>query len=613
MSEAEQQLIEEDIEEYLKRHEAKTLLRFVIVGSVDDGKSTLIGRMLFDTNTVYEDQMDAVKAASKMEDGAVDLSLITDGLAAEREQGITIDVAYRYFTTEKRKFIVADTPGHVQYTRNMVTGASTANVGVILVDARLGILEQSRRHAYIASLLGIPRLLVCINKMDLTDYSSEVYETIKRDFESFAGDLSFRDVTFIPVSALKGDNVVHQSDKTPWYDGPTVLGFLETVPIAEDRNLSDFRFPVQYVLRPNLDYRGFSGQVASGIVKKGDEVVVLPSGKTSRVKAINVFEGELEEAFAPLSVTLLLEDEIDCSRGEMITHVDNRPQVSRSFDADLVWMDDDEHGLDTEKSYIIKHGCQTVRAQLDKIHARVNLDTLKEEPAETLHLNDIAYVHLTCHRALYWDPYSDNRATGCFVVVDSLTNNTVGAGMIRSVAREQNLEQALKEIRAGSGLEPKTQVSPRERRRRFGQSGATVWLTGLPGSGRWALAYALERRLFDLGKTAHVLDPFREDLGAMISAARACTNAGLITIAAFPSYKRAQRARVRERVGEDRFFEIFVDTDLAICRERRPQANFDGFEAPESAALTIHLDRMLLEKAVDRILEALNERDQFEE
>ncbi|MDD9942186.1 MAG: sulfate adenylyltransferase subunit CysN [Myxococcales bacterium] len=606
----EQAFVARDIEGYLAAHERKELLRFVAVGSVDDGKSTLIGRLLHDAHGVYEDQLAAAKKASKMEDDGSHLALITDGLKAEREQGITIDVAYRYFKTPTRKFIIADTPGHVQYTRNMVTGASTADVGIILIDARLGVLEQSRRHAYIASMLGIPHLLVAVNKMDLKDYAQDVFETIRLEFLEFAGQLRFKDITFVPISALKGDNVVNESDRTPWYDGETVLGYLEQVPIAGDRNLADFRYPVQYVLRPNLNYRGFSAQIASGVVRKGDPITVIPSGKTSRVKAIDSYDGEVEEAFAPMSVTLRTTDEVDCSRGDMLVHPDNRPQVARSFDADLVWMH--ERPLDPDKSYLIKHTTQMIRAQVDTIHAKVDLTTLQEHPADTLHLNDIAKVRLTCHRALYFDDYGRNRETGAFVLVDSLTNGTVAAGMIRSEKAAQSLDDVMREVRAGSAMQPKTQVSSRERRERLGQVGATVWLTGLPGSGRWALAYALERKLFDDGRTAHVVDPFREDLDSVISAARACTNAGLITICAFTSFKRSEREQVRERVGAERFFEVFVDTDPHVCLERRPQASLSGFEPPEASSVRVELNEMRLDPAVHAVVAALADAGQFE-
>jgi bifunctional enzyme CysN/CysC len=610
---SDQELIRDDIEGYLSRHEQKTLLRFVIVGSVDDGKSTLIGRLLFDTNMVYDDQLSAARKASNMEDGSLDLSLLTDGLAAEREQGITIDVAYRYFNTEKRKFIVADTPGHLQYTRNMVTGASTADVGIILIDARLGVLEQSRRHAYIASLLGIPHLLVAVNKMDLKDYSQSVYQAIREEFTAFTRSLRFKDVTYVPVSALKGDNVVSRSDKTPWYDGDTVLSFLENVPVAEDRNLRDFRYPVQYVLRPNLNYRGFCGQIASGSIKRGDTVMVLPSGKQSKVKHIDTYEGELEQATAPQSVTLRLADEIDISRGDMLVLPDNRPRVTRSFEAHLVWMH--ERPLDTQKTYLIKHTSQVVRAQIDKIHSKLDLTTLKELPTSELGLNDIARVTVTCHRALYVDPYEQNRSTGAFILVDSLYNTTVGAGMIGAPdqASRQSLDDAFKEIRAGSGLTAQTQVSPRERRERFGQSGATVWLTGLPGSGRWSLAYALERKLFDLGRTAHVVTPFANTIDSLTSAAHACTNAGLITICAYQTFKAADRAKVRDGVGAKRFVEIFVDTPLALCKERRPDASFEGFEPPSAPDLVIKLEEQRVHVAIEAIMDLLERHGQFDE
>ena len=421
-------LIAADIEGYLRRYQGKELLRFVVVGSVDDGKSTLIGRLLYDTGSVYEDQLAAVRKATQLKGADIDLSLITDGLAAEREQGITIDVAYRYFSTDRRKFIIADTPGHVQYTRNMATGASTANAAIILIDARLGVLQQSRRHAYIASLLGIRHLGVCVNKMDLVGYDREVFSRISAEFSAFTKNLSFGDVGFVPISALDGANCVHRSERMPWYAGPTVLEFLETVPVHDARDLEHFRFPVQYVLRPTLDYRGFAGRVASGVVKSGDPVAVLPSGKTSRVKAIDVYEGPLREAFAPQSVTIRLEDELDVSRGDMLVRPDDLPLVARSFDAHLVWLT--EAPLERGKSYLLKHTTQTVRADVDRIHWRKDMDTLEEVAAPTLALNDIGRVTITAHRALFLDPYDANRETGSFILIDPISNNTVGAGMV---------------------------------------------------------------------------------------------------------------------------------------------------------------------------------------
>ncbi len=601
------QLIEQDIEAFLDKYQRKELLRFVAVGSVDDGKSTLIGRLLYDTGMVFEDQLAAVRAASQGDEP--DLALITDGLKAEREQGITIDVAYRYFATDKRKFIIADTPGHIEYTRNMVTGASTADVAIILIDARLGVLQQSRRHGYIAHLLGIPHLAVCVNKMDLVDFDQKVFQDIQRDFLEFGDTLGFKDVTFFPVSALDGDNVVEKSGRSPWHKGPCVLEYLETLPISADCNVDDFRFPVQYVIRPHLDYRGFAAEVASGVVKKGDEVLALPSGKKSRVKAIDTFEGEIDEAFTPQSVTLRLEDEIDLSRGDMLVHPHDVPRVARTFDAHLVWMS--EAPLDREKSYLVKHTTQYVRAQLEHIEWKKDMDTLEEVPAETLNLNDIGRVRVTCHRALYVDGYDHNRSTGSFIVIDTLTNNTVAAGMVIGDKSSQQLDDALHEIRAGSALKPKTQVSPAERLERMGQKGATVWLTGLPGSGRWALAYALERRLFDLGRTATVLDPSGEDLRSMISAAKHASDAGLINVCAFPSFHQSDRDELRSRLGAERVVQVFVNTDEALCRERRPKADFSGFEPPKHPDVTVALDSMRIDEAVEAIIKTLEARSQF--
>ena len=601
-------LIRDDIEAYLAKYRKKELLRFVSVGSVDDGKSTLIGRILYDTGMVFEDQMAAVRAASQSEEP--DLALLTDGLKAEREQGITIDVAYRYFATDERKFIIADTPGHIQYTRNMVTGASTADVALILIDARHGVLQQSRRHAYIASLLGIPHLAVCVNKMDLKDYSQEVYEAISADFMEFGKTLRFKDIQFFPVSALVGDNVVSDSENTPWYDGPTVLGYLETVPVFADRNFDDFRYPVQYVIRPDLDYRGFAAEVFSGVIGKGDEIVALPSGKTSKVKAIDTYDGELEEAFAGQSVTIRLEDEIDISRGDMIVKPGNLPRVTRRFDAHLVWMH--ERPLDTEKAYLVKHTTQTVRAQIDKIYFEVDMDTLEEKQSDGVELNDIAKVRLSCHRALYVDDYQHNRETGAFIVIDTLTNNTVAAGMIALEGSDQNIAEVMKELHAESAMEPKTFVSPNERMERFGQRGATIWLTGLAGSGRWTLAYALERKLFDEGRTATVVSPVGEDLRSMISAAKAVTDAGLINICAFPSPTRKDRDELTARIGEDRVIQVYVNTDEALCRERRPDVDTSNFEPPEDPDITVALDQMRIDKAVELIMQALRERGQFE-
>jgi bifunctional enzyme CysN/CysC len=596
---AEHELIESDIERYLELHENKELLRFVAVGSVDDGKSTLIGRLLHDTHGLYEDQLSAVKRASRQKTGEeIDFSLFTDGLKAEREQGITIDVAYRYFSTEKRKFIIADTPGHVQYTRNMATGASTADVAVILIDARLGVLQQSRRHAYIAALLGIPQLAVCVNKMDLAGWKQDVFDAIRAEFSAFAAKLGFAGVTFVPVSALRGDNVVQPSREMAWYPGPTLLQHLETVPIAADEGRSHFRFPVQYVIRPNLDYRGFAGQVAAGVVSKGDRIVILPSRQRSTVIAIDSHEGELTHAFAPMSVTLRLADEIDVSRGDMIVKEGELPSSARRFDAMLVWMS--ERPLDRDKSYLLKHTTQIVRAEVDHVAYVTDLETLAQVPASHLELNDIGRVTIACHRSIHHDAYETSRRTGAFVLIDSITNNTVAAGMILEGAPA---EPEGPESRPGR---PHSHVSPLERRERLEQQGLVVWLTGLPAAGKSAIAYALERRLFDLGFVATVVDPddgltreLRGDGGSPPHApelARRFANAGLIGIFAFASPLSADRDAVRAAVGTARFLEVHVATSAATARERDTRGIWDwaheppSFEAPEQPDAVVSLD-----------------------
>ena len=420
-----------DIKEFLDRDEQKDLLRFLTAGSVDDGKSTLIGRLLFDSKKIYEDQLDALERDSKRVGNAgehIDYALLLDGLKAEREQGITIDVAYRYFSTNNRKFIIADTPGHEQYTRNMITGGSTANAAVILVDARTGVITQTRRHTYLISLLGIKHLVLAVNKMDLVDFDENVFNKIVSDFNAFVADLNIPDVYCIPLSALEGDNVVEKSERTPWYDGKCLLDYLETVPIDLDRNYSDFRYPVQYVLRPNLDFRGFCGKVASGVIRPGDEVMALPSRKKSRVKSIVTYEGEIEEAFPPMCVTLTLEDEIDISRGEMIVKPDNLPIESRNFEAMLVWMD--EEPMDISKQFFIKQTTNTTRARIDNIKYRVDVNTMERSNVELLKLNEIGRVVFTTGKELFFDPYHTNKQTGAFILIDPITNNTSAVGMI---------------------------------------------------------------------------------------------------------------------------------------------------------------------------------------
>jgi bifunctional enzyme CysN/CysC len=509
----ERELIERDIEGYLAREQQKQILRFLTAGSVDDGKSTLIGRLLHDSNMVYDDQLAALRrdsAKKSSADGEIDYSLLVDGLLSEREQGITIDVAYRYFATDKRKFIIADTPGHEQYTRNMATGASTADLVIILVDARYGVLPQTRRHSTIASLLGIRHVVVAVNKMDIVGFDEAVFAKIRADYQAFADKLGFRDVHYIPLSALKGDNVVLPSDWTPYYDGPPLLGYLETVPVASGSSFDELRFPVQYVLRPNLDFRGFSGTVASGTIKKGDRVTSLPSGRSSTVSRIVTYDGELEEASSPMAVTVTLADEIDVSRGDMLVHEGRLPHVARSIEAMVVWMADKP--LTTSGSYFIKQGTKLTSAEITAIHERVEVTTLDRHPTHALGLNDIGRITLTAARPLLFDAYTKSRATGAFILIDRLTNGTSGAGMI--------LGPGASEPGAADGRG----VSPAERARRLGQAPAAIVLTGADEARREELGQAIERRLWDDGYFAHVLGP-RE-----IGAAAVCQRLGLISI-----------------------------------------------------------------------------------
>lgn len=507
----EDQLIREDIDTFLQKQEQKELLRFVTIGSVDDGKSTLIGRLLHDSVGIYEDILQDVAGDA---DGEIDLARITDGLQAEREQGITIDVAYRYFSTPSRKFILADTPGHVQYTRNMATGSSTADVAIILIDARLGVLEQSRRHAYITSLLGIEKLAVCINKMDLVHFDHGVYERITEDFRKVTDKLGFEEVALFPISALEGDNVVKESDRTPWYDGKSVLHYLETVPIGDRRVASPFRMPVQTAIRPHLGYRGFAGQIAAGVLEKGAPVMVMPSGQASTVAGIDLFDAELDQAGPPLSVTVRLADEIDVSRGDVLCDPKASPSVSRHVEAMVIWMN--QRPLDPGRSYLIKHTTQITRAFVDEVVCGVDLHTLEESSIETLGLNDIGKLRLTTNRALVFDPYTENRTTGAFILIDSVTNETVAAGMILGVQSKSRAEG------------PATEVSAAEREERLRQKGAVVRVTAGDAERAKLFAYALERRLFDLDYLPAVA---REDAGAL-------AKAGLIAI--IPATERGE-------------------------------------------------------------------------
>lgn len=431
------------IREYLDADERKSLLRLLTAGSVDDGKSTLIGRLLFDSKKLYEDQLQALERDSKRVGnagaGEIDYALLLDGLKAEREEGITIDVAYRYFSTNLRKFIIADTPGHEQYTRNMITGGSTANLAIILVDARTGVITQTRRHTFLVSLLGIKHIVLAVNKMDLVDFSEEVFNKIKGEYLELTNQLGIEDVTCFPISAKKGDNVVEKSERTPWFEGTSLLQYLETVPIDQDRNMQDFRFPVQYVLRPNLDFRGFSGKVASGVIRKGDEIMALPSRKTSRVKSIVTYEGELDYAFCPQCVTITLEDEIDISRGEMLVRPDNLPFIGRHIQTKLVWMD--EEPMDRSKQFFLKANTNTTRATISAIDYRIDVNTMEHLEGKDFKLNEIGQVQITTAKTLFFDAYKQNRATGAFILIDPITNNTCAVGMIEKQLDEADLLQ----------------------------------------------------------------------------------------------------------------------------------------------------------------------------
>ncbi len=627
---------QEDIHSYLARHQKKELLRFLTCGSVDDGKSTLIGRLLHDTKMIYEDQLAAVKRDSEKVGttgaGEIDLALLTDGLKAEREQGITIDVAYRYFSTDRRKFIIADTPGHEQYTRNMATGASTCQLAIILIDARHGVQTQTRRHSYIVSLLGIRHVVVAINKMDLVGHSQEVFEKIKKDYTDFVAKLDVHDISFIPMSALKGDNVATKSDAMPWYHGPALLDHLETVHIASDRNLTDLRFPVQYVIRPNLDFRGFAGTVASGIVRKGDEVMVLPSGKRSRVKSIVTYDGELEEAFAPQAVTLTLTDEVDVSRGDMLVRSDSQPHVSSQIEAMVVWMA--EQPLVPGKTYTLKHATRQVAVEVASFRYGVDVNSLEHKAIARLGLNEVGLVQLSLTQPLACDPYRTNAATGAFILIDRLSNSTVGAGMILEAGTPRQAE-AVVTAKARESL-----VALAEREQRFGQRPVTVLLVGLTGSGKSRIAFALERRLWDEGRAVTVLygqnmrhglnrdlgftaDDRSENLRRSSEVARLMNDAGVITIAAFVAPHEGVREKAKQVIGPDRVLEVYCTAPMEVMRSRDQSGAYRladegkiaqmpgvtaAFEEPKAPDLVLQTDQIDVDASVSRIVELMKSR-----
>ena len=632
-------LSQEDIHTYLARHQKKELLRFLTCGSVDDGKSTLIGRLLHDTKMIYEDQLAAVKRDSEKVGttgaGEIDLALLTDGLKAEREQGITIDVAYRYFSTDRRKFIIADTPGHEQYTRNMATGASTCQLAIILIDARYGVMTQTRRHSFIVSLLGIRHVVVAINKMDLVDYSRDVFERIKDDYTGFVAKLDLHDITFIPMSALKGDNVVTKSDAMPWYSGPPLLDHLETVHIASDRNLTDLRFPVQYVIRPNLDFRGFAGTVASGVLRKGAEVMVLPSGKRSTGKSIVTYDGELEEAFAPLAVTVTLTDEVDVSRGDMLVLPDNPPHVTSEIDAMVVWMA--EQPLVPGRPYLLKQTTRQISAEVVSFRYGVDVNTLEHRAAPRLELNEVGLVQFSLTQTLACDPYRTNAATGAFILIDRLTNNTVGAGMIVETGSNRISGDVWGSEPAVSLKLRESLISSAEREQRYGQVPVTVLLVGLTGSGKSRIAYALERRLWDEGRAVTVLygqsmrqglnrdlgftaDDRSENLRRSAEVAKLMNDAGIITIAAFVAPHEAVREKAKQLIGPERVLEIYCTAPMEVLRARDQSGAYQladagkiaqmpgvtaAFEEPKTPDLTLQTDQISVEESVNRIVELM--------
>jgi bifunctional enzyme CysN/CysC len=621
------------------------LLRFTTAGSVDDGKSTLIGRLLYDSKAIFEDQMEAVEEASHNRgDEVVDLALLTDGLRAEREQKITIDVAYRYFATPRRKFIIADTPGHIQYTRNMVTGASTAELAIILIDARKGVLTQSKRHGFLATLLRIPHLVVAVNKMDLVDYDQSVYEAIVRAYTEFTQKLNVQDVTYIPLSALKGDNVVDKSAQTPWYDGPTLLHHLEHVNVGASLNNVDFRYPVQYVVRPNQDFRGYAGQVASGRVAVGEEVVILPSGLSSKVERIVTATGDLQSANVGDSVMLTLQDEIDISRGDMIVRANNLPQKSNRVDAVICWMS--EEPLKVRGDYWVQHTTRQVKGFVSELNYKIDVDTMHRDAAETLMLNEIGRIQLTTTQPLYYDRYQLNRATGSFVLIDPATNNTVAAGMIRSKSR--SVDQLMADEVVAQPARPKSSnvvweqegISLAQREGRHGHKAAVLWFTGLSGSGKSTIAKKLEQVLFQMGVHTMYLDGdnlrhgLNGDLGFSSASrqenirragevAKLAFAHGHIVLACFISPFTADRRLARGLVADGRFIEVYVKCDLEVVTRRDTKGlyakalageidNFTGisspYEEPTNAEIVVETDLHSPDEIVAHILEELRTR-----
>jgi bifunctional enzyme CysN/CysC len=623
-------LIAEDIGQYLRAHEHKTLLRFITCGSVDDGKSTLIGRLLYESKMLFEDQLSQLEADSKKvgtQGGDLDFALLVDGLSAEREQGITIDVAYRYFSTDRRKFIVADTPGHEQYTRNMFTGASTADVAVILIDGRKGVLTQTRRHSYLVALIGIRHVVLAINKLDMVGYSQEVFERIDKEYREFAAGLGLTNIVTIPMSALKGDNITEKSENTPWYSGPTLMGHLEAVEVDDSANATGpFRLPVQWVNRPNLDFRGYSGTVVGGTVQRGDRIRVLPSGRESNVARIVTQDGDLERAVSGQAITLTLEDEIDISRGDVLSTVAAPAGVADQFEATIVWMSDEP--MLPGRSYLLKLGTKTVTATSATPKYKVNVNTLEHLAAKKLDLNEIGVCNLSFDQQVAFDAYKENRDTGGFILIDRLTNSTVGVGLLNfALRRSQNIHWQAIDVNKKAHAELKLQKP------------CILWFTGLSGAGKSTIANLVERKLYALGRHTYLLDGdnvrhgLNKDLGfsevdrvenirRVGEVARLMVDAGLITLVSFISPFRSERSMSRKLVGEGEFFEVFVDTPMAIAEDRDPKGlykkarrgelkNFTGidspYEAPENPEVRIDTTNMSPEQAAETIIAHLVE------
>lgn len=622
-------LIAEDISAYLKAQEEKSMLRFITCGSVDDGKSTLIGRLLYDSKLIFEDQLNALEADSKKmgtQGQEIDFALLVDGLAAEREQGITIDVAYRFFSTDKRKFIVADTPGHEQYTRNMATGASTADVAILLIDARKGVLTQTRRHSFICSLLGIKRIVLAVNKMDLVDYSQKVLNDIEVEYREFAKDFGFAEIVSIPLSALKGDNIIEKSANTPWYDGPTLMTYLETVPVGDARQAADFRLPVQWVNRPNLDFRGFSGTIASGTIRPGDKIKVLPSAQESTVKSIVTYDGDLDEAVAGEAITLTLNDEIDISRGDVIAGKDHPCEVADQFEAKIIWMAEEQ--MLPGRPYLFKTANKTVPGLVTDLKHKVNVNTLEHTAAKKLELNEIGICNIALDSRIAFDPYGQNRDTGAFIIIDRITNSTVGVGMIDfALRRASNIHWQALDVDKVARAEMKHQRP------------AVLWFTGLSGSGKSTIANIVEKRLFARGRHTYTLDGdnvrhgLNQDLGftdadrvenirRVGEVAKLMVDAGLVVMTSFISPFKAERRMVHDLMDEGEFIEVYVDTPIEVCAERDPKGlykkakageikNFTGYdspyEAPERADIHVNTAEKSAEECADVIIEYLEE------